>query len=92
MYSVKSLAVGLIIIMGGVDIASYFYEPQYSSVCGSIGTDCIVNRNLDFPAPGEHCEPDPDCDRRDPLRTWNPGSEACDGRQSATAMENGGAC
>ena len=57
----KILAVGLI-IMGGVDIASYF----------------IVNRNLDFPAPGEHCEPDPDCDRRDPLRTWNPGSEACD--------------
>ena len=40
--------------------------------------DVTVNRNLDFPAPGEHCEPDPDCDRRDPLRTWNPGSGACD--------------
>ena len=60
----KILAVGLI-IMGGVDIASYFMNRS-------------INRNLDFPAPGEHCEPDPDCDRRDPLRTWNPGSEACD--------------
>ena len=45
----KILAVGLI-IMGGVDIASYF-----------------MNRSIH-----------PFCDRRDPLRTWNPGSEACD--------------
>lgn len=73
----KILAVGLI-IMGGVDIASYFMNRSIHPFAGSIGTDRTVNRNLDFPAPGEHCEPDPDCDRRDPLRTWNPGSEACD--------------
>ena len=73
----KILAVGLI-IMGGVDIASYFMNRSIHPFAGALGLIVLLIGIWIFLRPESIVSPDPDCDRRDPLRTWNPGSEACD--------------
>ena len=73
----KILAVGLI-IMGGVDIASYFMNRSIHPFAGALGLIVLLIGIWIFLRPESIVSLIP-IDRRDPLRTWNPGSEACGG-------------
>ena len=87
----KILAVGLI-IMGGVDIASHFMNRSIHPFAGALGLIVLLIGIWIFLRPESIVSLIPIVIGVIPLRTWNPGSEACGGDKSATAMENGGAC